>query len=198
MHLQTKVRIRLAQLQGREEGSDGRRLLMLIVRHRHGREHGRSAGTRYAGRAYYGRGQCSPTWGRCSPTWGHGWPACNPTPRLALPACNPNGAPPPTVRGLLWGLHQVHCAAQIVLRMRVRPHSQAQGEKLLILESAALLPPSGVSAVSARLPFLRARVGWRRLQRSCCSAVRPAACTRNPACDPTYPAAPLFPGRRRR
>ena len=93
----------LAQLQGREEGSDGRRLLMLIVRHRHGREHGRSAGTRYAGRAYYGRGQCSPTWGRCSPTWGHGWPACNPTPRLALPACNPNGAPPPTVRGLLWG-----------------------------------------------------------------------------------------------
>ena len=35
------------------------------------------------------------------------------------------------MRGRLWGLHQVHCAAQIVLRMRVRPHSQAQGEKLL-------------------------------------------------------------------
>ena len=32
--------------------------------------------------------------------------------------------------------------------------------ELLISESAALLPPSGVSAVSARLPFLRVLVGW--------------------------------------
>ena len=143
----------LAQLQGREEGSDGRRLLMLIVRHRHGREHGRSAGTRYAGRAYYGRGQCSPTWGRCSPTWGHGWPACNPTPRLALPACNPNGAPPPPVCGLPYALHHVD-----VKFARVKSNQGALGKFLVnvIIQNAVVeAPPPSPSHIPSGPPALR-------------------------------------------